>query len=216
MNKKNILIVDDSQFDRDLLSKAISRNLNLNVIEAQSGEQCLEILSKNSIDVILLDILMPGMAGTEVLFKIRENHNPIHLPIIMTSAKADASDVIGCLHTGANDYVTKPINFDVLTSRIQTQIKISQLSKEIAQLKEKVALDALITTYNHEINNKLAIAIGCLNSDEIKAIKKYSTLESSLWGIAEIIKKIRDITKKEEPEYSKYTESSKMIKIHKD
>lgn len=216
MNKKNLLIVDDSFFDRDLLNKAISRNLDLNVIEAESGEKCLDILNQQPVDLVLLDILMPGMAGTEVLFKIRENFNPVHLPVIMTSAKADASDVIGCLHTGANDYVTKPINFDVLISRMQTQLKVAQLSKELAQLKEKTALDALITTYNHEINNKLTIAIGCLKSDEIKATKKYPKLESSLWEIAEIVKKIRNITKSEEPQYLQYTESSKMIKIHKD
>lgn len=215
MNKKTLLTVDDSIFDRDLLNKAISKNLDLNVIEAESGEKCLDILKQQPVDLILLDILMPGMAGTEVLFKIRETFNPIHLPVIMTSAKADASDVIGCLRTGANDYVTKPINFDVLVSRVQTQLKIAQLSKEIALLKEKVALDALITTYNHEINNKLTIAIGCLKSEEIKATEKYPKLESSLWGIAEIVKKIRDITKNEEPEYLQYSESSKMIKIHK-
>ncbi len=156
---------------------------------------------------------MPGVHGTEVLKKIREKFNPIWLPIIMITAKSEASDVVSCLQKGANDYITKPLNFEVAVSRISTHLKLAEISHEMSRLKEMAALDAMITTYSHEINNPLAIAIGCLNTsllDDEVAVEK---LKSSLWRVADIVKKIRSVTEQKEAEYQEYAGSGKMVKM---
>lgn len=213
MTTKTILIVDDSEFDRQLLSKALTAKGGFKIMEARSGDQCLEILSTQKIDLILMDIMMPGTFGTEVLIKIREKNNPIELPIIMVTSKADASDVIGCLQSGANDYITKPVTFSVAVSRISTHLRLAEVSREMARLQEMAALDAMITTYNHEINNPLAIAIACLNAPSLKDEVVIERLKSSLWRVADIVKKIRSVTEKKEAEYELYTNSSKMVKV---
>lgn len=212
MNLKTIMIVDDSDFDRELLLKALLRKGNFKIIEAGSGEQCLELLKTQKVDIILMDIMMPGEFGTQILIKIRERFNPIELPIIMVTAMADASDVIGCFHIGANDYITKPVNFDIAISRISTHLLLSDVSREMTRLKELEALNAMITTYNHEINNPLTIALGSINEDISINQKNIDTLRKSLWRIAEIVKKIREVTEKK-IEYESYTGTSKMVKI---
>ena len=79
-----------------------------------------KLVETEPIDLILMDIMMPGEFGTQVLSKIREKFNTIELPIIMVTSKADVSDVIECLRIGANDFIAKPVNFDVAVSRIST------------------------------------------------------------------------------------------------
>lgn len=213
MKQLPILVVDDSDFDRGLLVKALSKKGKFQTLEANSGEQCLRILEKQNVGLILMDILMPGASGSQVLLKIRERFNPIELPIIMVTSKADAKDVIECLQSGANDYITKPVHFEVAITRIKTHLQIAQLSKEMSRLKEMAALDAMITTYNHEINNPLTVAIGCLNSRLLTDEKAVKRLSAALWRVADVVKKIREITEKKEAEFSTYVGSSKMVKL---
>lgn len=213
MRSNTILIVDDSEFDRSILVKALANKGGFETIEAKNGEQCLEILASEKIDLILMDIMMPGTFGSEVLMKIREKFNPIELPVIMVTSKGDASDVIGCLQSGANDYITKPVTFDVAVSRISTHLRLAAVSREMSRLKEMAALDAIITTYNHEINNPLAIAIGCLKAPLLNDEQTVEKLKAALWRVADIVKKIRSVTEKKEAEYQKYTGTSKMVKL---
>lgn len=213
MNQKTILIVDDSEFDRGLLKNALTRKGNFSFLEACDGNQCLEILATNTVDLILMDILMPGTFGTQVLIKIREKFNPINLPIIMVTSKSDATDVVGSLQSGANDFISKPVNFDVAVSRILTHLKLAELSHEMAKLREMAALDAMITTYNHEINNPLSIAIGYLSKPLLKDETAVEQLKAALWRIADVVKKIREVTEKKEAVYSTYSGYSKMFKI---
>ncbi len=213
MKNKTVLIVDDSTFDRALLSKALSKKGGFKTEEAENGERCLEILEKGSIDLVLMDIMMPGKFGTAILVKIREKLNPIELPIIMVTSKSDASDVVGCLQNGANDYIQKPVNFDIAISRILTHLRLTDFSKEMSRLKELATLNAIITTYNHEINNPLAIAIGCLHTlGPSPDDPKRKHLSDALWRIADIVKQIKHVSEKHEIEYESYS-NLKMIKI---
>lgn len=212
MNKLPILVVDDSDFERRVLRKALSIRGQFETIEANSGEQCLEVLNRRKVGIVLMDIMMPGIHGTDVLKTIRETFNPIELPIIMITAKSEVSDVVACLKNGANDYITKPVNFEVAISRVSTHLKLSEISNEMSRLKEIAALDAIIATYSHEINNPLAIALGCLNSP-LKDEAILEKLKTSLWRIADIVKKIQSVREKREAEYQESVDSTKMIKI---
>lgn len=214
MKSKTILIVDDSEFDRGLLVKALSKKGGFRMLEAESGERCLEVLEKEPVDLILMDIMMPGKFGTEILIKIREKMNPIELPIIMVTSKSDASDIIGCLQNGANDYIQKPINFDIALSRILTHLKLSDFSREMSRLKEIAALNSIIVTYNHEINNALAIAIGMASLLDLdKEDPKKKKLENALWRVNDILKQIKEVSETHVYEFDSYGSGDKMIKM---
>lgn len=210
--QKNILVVDDSDFDRSLANKVLTRR-GLNVIEASNGDECLSIINDSKIDLILMDIMMPGLLGTDLLSKIRKKYNTIELPIIMVTSKSDVSDIIECLQSGANDYITKPINVDITYSRISTHLKMAELSKTMSRMQQIATLDAMIATYNHEINNQLSIALGCINCDFEKKPENRKKLEDSLWLIADIIKKIKNTSEEKELKFSDYTAGSKMLKL---
>ena len=102
----NILVVDDEKEIRDLLEINL-RNEGYSVFKASCGEEALEILDREEINLIVLDIMMPGMDGLEACTRIREKYN---IPILMLSAKTEDMDKIQGIMTGADDYVCKPFN----------------------------------------------------------------------------------------------------------
>jgi DNA-binding response OmpR family regulator len=210
---RTVLIVDDSEFDRSLLVRVLEKNGNFNTLQTNSGEECLEILRTQKVHLILLDIMMPGSSGTQTLESIRKNFNPIELPVIMITAKSDALDVIDALRRGANDYITKPVNFEVALSRISTHLKLAEVSEEMAKLKEMSTLDAIITTYNHEINNPLAIAVSCLSFADLNSPECKDKLSKSLWRIADIVKRIKAVSEQKNVEYQSYVGNNRMLKI---
>ena len=83
--------------------------------------------------------MMPGLDGFEVLKILREHHEPTDLPVIMATAKDDSEDVIHALGLGANDYVTKPLDFPVVVARIQTQISLKRAVEQVRQLERRLA-----------------------------------------------------------------------------
>jgi diguanylate cyclase (GGDEF)-like protein len=119
--KSRILVVDDVADNRDVLSRRLVRR-GFEVAEAAGGNEALEMLAAGNFDLVLLDIMMPDLSGTEVLRKLRETRSDIDLPVIMVSAKSQSDDVVESLTLGANDYVIKPIDFAVALARINTQL----------------------------------------------------------------------------------------------
>lgn len=212
LKKSNILIVDDSKFERELMKNAFTRFGDYEILEAENGTRGLGILSEKEVSLVLLDILMSDLDGIETLIKMRQKFNALELPVIMITSKSEVFDLVKCLRSGANDYITKPVNFEAAHSRIETHLKISEMAIEMNKLKELAALDALIGTYNHQINNPLSIAIGCLESPELKGSKVFGVLENALWRIAKIVKEIGAISEKKEIEFKEYCGSTKIIK----
>jgi DNA-binding response OmpR family regulator len=121
----NILIVDDLQDNIDVIARRL-RNRDVNVFEANDGAEAIDILSVSPIDIILLDVMMPGMSGLEVVKKIRTKRSAAALPIIMVSARTDQQIMVECLQAGANDYVTKPVDFHVVCARIMTHLMVRE------------------------------------------------------------------------------------------
>ena len=115
----NILVVDD---DKEIV-KAIEIYLgkeNYKIIKAYDGEQALEEIKKNEIQLVILDIMMPNKDGIETLEEIRKDKN---IPVIMLSAKSEDIDKINGLNVGADDYVTKPFNPVELIARVNALIR---------------------------------------------------------------------------------------------
>jgi adenylate cyclase len=136
--KSVILVVDDNEMNRDLLSRRLLKK-GFDVHLAEDGFVALEWLAGNRCDLVLLDIMMPGMSGIEVLVKLRETRDGTELPIIMATAKDTREDIVGALQSGANDYVTKPIDFPIVLARVNAQLALKRANDKIRSLVEEVA-----------------------------------------------------------------------------
>ena len=113
-----IMIVDDDQHISDMLKENLSTE-GYDVITAYSGTEALMLLSKEKPDLILLDLMLPGICGEELLPLIKG------IPVIVLSAKADISDKVGLLRGGAADYITKPFDIRELLARIDVQLRMA-------------------------------------------------------------------------------------------
>jgi CheY-like chemotaxis protein len=117
-----ILVVDDLPANRDLLARRLERS-GFRVLQASSGTEALEVLGRSAVDCMLLDLAMPGMSGLEVLREVRADRSSALLPVIIVTAKTDSEDVVEALSLGANDYVTKPLDFPVALARIKAHLR---------------------------------------------------------------------------------------------
>ncbi len=184
-------------------------------MEAKSGEEALSILSDKQFDLVLLDVEMPIMSGDAVLIKIRQAKGHEELPVVMVSSKSQDSIIVNCFKAGANDYITKPINFEIALTRILNHLKLAEAIKDRVKLQELAALNAMVTTYNHEINNPLTIALGGMaklekdRNDDL-SIKR---IKDALDRITDIVKKITLATNKSEVNYEVYSGAFKMLKL---
>ena len=118
-----ILVVDDDELNRDMLSRRLERK-EYRVLVASDGSEALEMAGRELLDLVILDIMMPGMSGLEVLKILRQTRSATELPVIMASAKGESQDVVNALELGANDYATKPLDFPVLLARIEAQLRL--------------------------------------------------------------------------------------------
>lgn len=117
----HILVVDDVDVNREILKRRLVRR-GFIITEASGGREALELLETADIDLVLLDIMMPDLDGLEVVRIIRETRSMEDLPVIMVSAKSFSEDVTQCLELGANDYVTKPVDFDATLGLIHREL----------------------------------------------------------------------------------------------
>jgi serine/threonine protein kinase/DNA-binding NarL/FixJ family response regulator len=121
--RETLLVVDDNEENRDMLGRRLERK-GFTVLTAEGGQQAVEMIAKQPVDLVLLDIMMPGMTGLEVLKILRAAAQTADLPVIMATAKTESADVIEALELGANDYVTKPLDFPVVLARVQAQLRL--------------------------------------------------------------------------------------------
>ena len=124
-----LLVVDDNLQNRDLLLRRLTGS-GYQVEVAQGGAEALEKINQAHFDLVLLDQVMPGMSGLDLLRLLRATHSPSELPVIMVSALNDSEAIVDAFDLGANDYVVKPIDLRVMDARIQTQLLRSQTERE--------------------------------------------------------------------------------------
>ncbi len=136
MNKDkryNILAVDDAKDTLMLLEFDLAEE-NYIIFTAESGELALDILAEQTIDLILLDMHMPGISGLEMLQKLKAHATFINIPVIMLSASDDEDQIVAALEFGADDYVTKPYIPKVLLARIRTSLRLLEKTLELENL----------------------------------------------------------------------------------
>lgn len=182
MTQPTILLVDDEKEIIDLLEIYL-KNEGFHLLRAGSGTEALQLLEKEDVDLIVLDIMMPKMDGIQTCMKIREQRN---MPIIMLSAKSQDMDKILGLSTGADDYVTKPFNPLEPIARIKSQLRrYTRLNVSLPNKEFELEIDDLtINTSTHEVR---------LDGREIKLTpREFAILEllarhrGKVWSIEKI------------------------------
>jgi two-component system alkaline phosphatase synthesis response regulator PhoP len=129
--KKKILVVDDEVDIVELIRYNLEKE-GYDVLSASDGEKALEIVRKSAPDLVILDLMLPVIAGLEVCRFIRKDLSTEHLPIIMLTAKTEDLDKIIGLELGADDYITKPFNVRELISRIRAVLRRAEKTQQTA------------------------------------------------------------------------------------
>src|SRR5437016_2966470 len=136
-----LLIVDDNEMNRDMFARRLERKGYV-VGLAEGAQDLHERVKQDAVDLVLLDIEMPEISGLDALKRLREHYSPAELPIIMVTAKTQSEDIVKALDLGANDYLTKPIDFAVAVARIGTQLSHKQAQEALKESEERYALAA--------------------------------------------------------------------------
>lgn len=164
LDEPKILVVDDEATQR-LLTRSHLEDEGFTVVEASSGEEALEAIHRLQPNLILLDVMMPGIDGFEVCRRIRADPSVCHIPIIIVTGREDAEDVQKGFAAGATDFLTKPLIWNLLPSRVRYVLRTSTLEQELRAAKlvaEKAseAKSTLLSTMGHELRTPLNAIIG--------------------------------------------------------
>ena len=183
-----LLIVDDISDNRTILTRRFQRR-GFEVVEADSGYVAIELIGRESFDLVLLDVMMPGIDGIETLKRIRSQKSASALPVIMVTAKSESENVVDALELGANDYVTKPVDFAVAFARVNTQISRKRAEHQVALANEELRkanedLERRVeerTSRLVDANQRLKVEIA--DRQESQARSQYLAYHDSLTGL---------------------------------
>ena len=141
-NHGAILVVDDNEETRDMLSRRLAREGYTNVVTAADGEEAIELMRSRKFDLVLLDVIMPGLDGFAVCERLREQDATRDVPIIFLTALDDTFDKVRAFSAGAVDYVTKPFQPQELLARVGTHLSLLQarraLQEQNARLRDEI------------------------------------------------------------------------------
>ena len=202
LSPNRILAVDDSPTYRDALATAL-RAEGYDVIQVASGEEALEILSIQTVDCVLLDLVMPGIGGTETCRRIKESPVARDIPVIVLTSLDDRAAMLETLGTGADDYIQKSGELDVLKARVRAQLRRRQFEDETRRVRERLLrseIDAAESRRAREIaevraslveelefkNRELGRAMGELQNTQAQLVQaaKMASLGGLVAGIA--------------------------------
>jgi two-component system, cell cycle response regulator len=147
-----ILVVDDNEDNIEIIAARL-RYRGYEILEARDGEQALNHVRDNAPDLILLDVMLPDIDGYEISRRIKGSADLPFIPIILVTARDSTQDKVAGLDAGADDYLTKPINFPELEARVRSMLRIKRLQDELAEknleLERLSTSDGLTGLYNH-------------------------------------------------------------------
>ena len=183
-----LLIVDDISDNRSILKRRFERR-GFDVTEAESGLIAIDLIERNPFDLVLLDVMMPGIDGMETLKRIRSQKSASALPVIMVTAKSESDNIVDALEQGANDYVTKPVDFAVALARVNTQISRRRAEQQVALANEELRranedLERRVEERTHRLidaNQRLKEEIA--DREELQAKSQYLAYHDSLTGL---------------------------------
>ena len=185
-DKKTILIVDDTPANLDLLVEILKPEYRTKV--AISGEKALElVLSGSPPDLILLDIMMPGLSGYEVCQQLKASPATRNIPVIFVTAMSEVEDETRGLELGGVDYVTKPISPPIVKARIKTHLDVSEQARELERMVVKLESQAAeLSRFNHTLEQR--VAEGVCQLERMSRMKRFfspSVVDLMLSGTVE-------------------------------
>lgn len=152
MSKNKLLVVDDEIHILELLKYNLESN-GFEVVEAENGEDALSIIKSTKINGVILDLMLPGIDGLEVLRQIRQSDQK-DLPVIMLTAKNEEIDAVIGLEMGADDYIGKPFRTRELISRVKSVLRRAQLREEVVEHSNEIPAEGLfVNSETHQIFN---------------------------------------------------------------
>ena len=149
MDGERILVVDDEEDILELVRYTLARE-GYRVKCAASGEEALERVRSETVDLVVLDLMLPGIDGLEVARRLKQENGTRGIPVVMLTAKGEESDVVTGLELGADDYITKPFSPRILTARIRTVLRRHSRS-QAAESNTLIFPDLQIYLHKHEV-----------------------------------------------------------------
>ncbi len=137
-NPARVLIVDDDENTLEILRRWLAKEGYITVT-AEDGQQCLDTLAKESFDIVLLDVMMPGVDGLQVCERMRENPAWRSIPVVLLTAKDDMETRTRGMALGVSEYLTKPINKLELFSRLRAQVHTRELDRRMDKTAAAIA-----------------------------------------------------------------------------
>jgi two-component system, cell cycle response regulator len=195
-----ILVVDDVLANIKLLEAKLASEY-YDVITAKDGFEALTRAKENKPDLVLLDVMMPGMDGFEACKKMKEDPEISHIPVVMVTALSEKADRLKGLEAGADDFLTKPINDMALFARVKSLIRIKMLLDEL-RLRDKTSLQMGITpaTNNAFISDVSGAKVMIVDDDEVQG-KQVATKLKEIYAVEWITDPEQAVAKAKEGDY---------------
>lgn len=217
MVKRKILIVEDEEHTRYLLERLLTIN-NFEVQTAENGIDALNTMTNFKPEIILADWNMPEMDGAELCSRIKSNPDLKHIYFIMITAKTSTQEKVVGLDTGADDYITKPVENEELLARIRSGLRIYDLQQELRQFEHEKALLEMAATLGHQMNNPLsAVNMALISLKRNIQNRNFDEIEDDLKLIQQSIQRMQEITQKltmlKDPKLVTYIGNLKMLKL---
>lgn len=217
-----VLLVDDEPLNLKILQNMLNVKEYRTILQTKGCEAHQSAL-ENQPDLILLDVMMPDMSGYDVCKKLKADPATSHIPIIFLSGNTRTEDIISGLELGAADYVAKPFNITELLARVETNLKLKFSTEQLIEVQQIKALNAVMVSQNHELNQLLTIIIGqseilrtYLENELVgipeKMFNSLDMIENSTWKMSEIIKKLKNI---KQIKFTDYTTNTEMLDLDK-
>ena len=160
----HVLVVEDQIYDRDLLVRVL-RSDGHRVTAAESGKQGLAELERTNPDVVLCDVVMPGMNGLEFCRAVKGRLGKPFVPVLLVTGRTDQEDLLAGFDAGADDYISKPIDFRELKARVRTMVRIRQLQAQLEEQSHKLQeanrdMEEFLHAVSHDLRAPLISLIG--------------------------------------------------------
>ncbi len=196
-----VLLVDDNADMREYLTRILSEHVQVEAIA--DGAAALAAAQERVPDLVLTDVMMPGLDGFELLKALRADSRTREVPIILLSARAGEESVVEGLEAGADDYLIKPFSAQELVSRVNAHLQMAQLRGEALHQERTInrRKDELLSTVSHELNTPLVAILGWTRllranpSNQSMLIKALETIERNATLQAKLIQDLLDITR---------------------
>ena len=211
MGVPKILVVDDQPINVQLLKRKLERE-GMTVFTANSGHDALNLVTTETPDLILLDVMMPDMDGIEVCQHLQADEETRTIPVIFITARTSKEGKLEGLGVGAVDYITKPIDLDETFARVQTQLRFVTINRELVDLQRRLGdarraatIGAVTQGIAHNLNNLLGVVIGYVDlikayHDKPEQVKKNAKhLDDAVTRIVNIIRQLTGLVVRNKP-----------------